>query len=192
MVKRVVVMMLAALLSGLLSAGCLTLIRGTHQTVPAVSRPAGVRVFVDGESAGTTPVNLELTRRNIHTIRFELDGYRPVQITLKKHLYPLGAAFLVNAIWAPVGAVVIGLPLHAIFPPHDTDTLAGVEFPLLGALAAWIGGTFVDMGRRSNRQLEPHTLSITMEKDDGASAPWTIEMDAGQLEGLRWISVAAQ
>jgi hypothetical protein len=192
MAKRFVVPIVAGLLSVLFSTGCLTLTQGTHQTIPAVSRPAGVRVIVDGKPAGTTPVNLELTRRNIHAIRFELDGYRPVEISLKRENYNFLAAVIGNLALMPAGYIILGVPLNAIWADEAKIELGAIAPYLTGALIAWIGGTLIDMSLPSNRELEPHTLSITMEKDDGRGGPLIVEMDADRLRGLRWISVAVE
>ncbi len=192
MTKRAVATILSALSTILFSTACLTLTQGTHQTIPAVSRPAGVRVFVDGEAFGTTPVNLELARRDVHKIRFEMDGYRPVEITLQKKLYNFLAALVGNLALMPAGGLVLGIPLNAIWPDEDKDELGAIAPFATGALLAWIGGTVVDMGLPSNRQLEPRSLSITMEKGDAAGEPIIMEMDAERLRDLRWISVAAE
>lgn len=191
MTKRTVALTLAALLSGLLSTGCLTLTQGTHQMIPVVSRPAGVRVIVDGEAFGTTPVNLDLARKEVHTIRFEMDGYRPVEITLQRKPYNFLAALVGNIALMPAGFLALGVPLNAIWADEDKDELGAIAPYLTGALLAWLGGTLVDMTFPSNRQLEPRTLSITMEKGDSAGSPIIMEMDAERLRSLRWISVAA-
>jgi len=163
MAKRFFIPIVAGLLPVLFSTGCLTLTRGTHQTVPAVSRPAGVRVIVDGKPAGTTPVNLELTRRNIHTIRFEMDGYRPVEITLKRKSYIFFAAVIGNIALMPAAYIVLGVPLNAIWADDTKEELGAIAPYLTGALLGWLGGIIIDGSLPSNRELEPHTLSITME-----------------------------
>src|SRR5512136_134316 len=94
-----------------LTTGCQTLSRGRSQWVPATSRPAGVRVSVDGVPVGTTPVSLKLTRRDLHVVRFELDGYRPVEIRMSQKRPPVAETILTSIFWAPIGAVVIGLPI---------------------------------------------------------------------------------
>jgi hypothetical protein len=64
--------------------GCQALSRGRTQQVPATSKPPGVKVIVDGTGIGFTPVNLVLTRSETHLVRFELAGYRPVEIRVTK------------------------------------------------------------------------------------------------------------
>ena len=41
------------------------------------SRPAGARVFVDGNLVGTTPLLLDAVNAGDHGVRLELDGFNP-------------------------------------------------------------------------------------------------------------------
>jgi hypothetical protein len=42
------------------------------------SRPRGARVSIDGRLVGTTPFTLSAVTAGRHTVRLELEGYRPV------------------------------------------------------------------------------------------------------------------
>ena len=42
------------------------------------SRPRGARVWIDGTLIGTTPFRIPAQTAGLHTIRFDLDGYKPV------------------------------------------------------------------------------------------------------------------
>jgi hypothetical protein len=57
--------------------------------VTVVSRPAGARVFVDGKLLGTTPLQVPQVAAGTHTVRLELEGYRPwistVQVAAGEH-----------------------------------------------------------------------------------------------------------
>ncbi len=48
-----------------------------------VSRPAGARVIMDGRPVGSTPLTLDRVAPGPHTIRLELDGYRPWTTTVR-------------------------------------------------------------------------------------------------------------
>ena len=50
-------------------SSCALAIHGTVQKVPVNSNPEGVQVFVNGESAGLTPLELELARNKTHTLK---------------------------------------------------------------------------------------------------------------------------
>ncbi|MCX6566502.1 MAG: PEGA domain-containing protein, partial [Candidatus Aminicenantes bacterium] len=169
--------------------GCQTLFRGRTQPVPATSRPVGVMVFVDGTAVGETPVNLKLARRDIHVVRFELAGYRPVEIRITKKRPSLGESIPTNIILAPVGGVVLG-PLvrtawnmirtawNPLDSPEGEDDLGRYfESILAGAILGWVGGIVIDSHSPSNFDLSPQTLFVEMEKADGTDAPGVIETD---------------
>lgn len=70
----------------LLMVGCASIIHGTHQTVAISSAPPGATIADNGQLVGTTPATLELKRKNEHTIRITLDGYRPEEVHLTRQL----------------------------------------------------------------------------------------------------------
>lgn len=63
-----------------LATGCGTLVYGTHEKIPVDSDPPGANVILDGESVGTTPLTVKLTRKENHQIRIEKDGYVPYEV----------------------------------------------------------------------------------------------------------------
>ena len=67
---------------------------GAAQTarLEVVSRPAGARVIIDGREAGTTPLTAPALAAGQHTIRIELDGYRPWSTTVRAAGAPLRVA----------------------------------------------------------------------------------------------------
>ena len=177
--------------------GCQTLSRGRTQHIPATSRPAGVKVLIDGTAVGETPINLKLTRRDIHVVRFELSGYRPVEIRMTKKRPPLGESILTSALWAPVGGIAIGIPAYWIWnavhkdePGEESELGRGIISVLSGAIVGWVAGTVIDSRLPSNFDLSPQTLFVEMEKADGAAAPHVIETDPARLRQIRWIRVA--
>jgi hypothetical protein len=58
----------------MLSASCAVLTSGTTQTVSVTSQPERAEVFIDGISAGFTPLELELERGRDHTVVVRLGG----------------------------------------------------------------------------------------------------------------------
>lgn len=66
------------------SAGCATIVKGSHQKVPIASDPPGANVLVDGSLVGQTPLNLEMKRKNDHLVTIEKTGYRPKSIAVVK------------------------------------------------------------------------------------------------------------
>jgi hypothetical protein len=73
-----------ALVPVLLSA-CASIVSGTKQQVSLQSTPDGATVSVDGQQLGSTPITTELRRKDEHTVRIELPGYQPYELTLTKH-----------------------------------------------------------------------------------------------------------
>ena len=69
-------------------SACATVIHGTKQTVPIVSRPAGAEVTVDGQPFGQTPVVASLSRKGGQLIRIELAGFQPFQLQLRRRVSP--------------------------------------------------------------------------------------------------------
>ena len=58
--------------------GCAWIIHGPRQVVEITSTPPGAKVTIlPGGKELTTPCEAELQRRKVHTVLFELEGYRP-------------------------------------------------------------------------------------------------------------------
>lgn len=63
------------LAGSLLLAGCASFERGVLQEVTILSFPTESSVYIDGEAAGITPMQVELPRKVTHEIRLENRGY---------------------------------------------------------------------------------------------------------------------
>ncbi len=69
----------------LLIVGCVTIIHGTRQNIAVNSVPSGAKVIVKGVHMGTTPAVIELNRNESNIIlRFEKEGYEPVEVVLNR------------------------------------------------------------------------------------------------------------
>ena len=71
-----------------LLSGCATIVSSTKQHVGVSSTPTGADVTVDDQLIGKTPVVANLKRKNIHTIKIEMAGYKPYEIILTKKTNP--------------------------------------------------------------------------------------------------------
>ena len=72
------------LVVALLLAGCATIMHGTKQSIGISSVPTDAQVTVDGVQLGRTPVIADLSRKEMHFVTIELDGYLPYDTTLTK------------------------------------------------------------------------------------------------------------
>jgi hypothetical protein len=176
--------------------GCQTLSRRRTQTIPATSRPAGIKVIVDGEAAGETPVRLKLARRADHVVRFEADGYRPVEVRITRKRPTLGETILTSFFWAPVGAAAMVIPgtlaLSLVTEPVEEWGYLGQAFysAAFGFVLGWTLGTVVDYNSKSNYDLFPQTIFFEMEKAEGTAPPLVVEVEPDRSGEIRWIRVA--
>lgn len=77
--------LLGGIVVGLLVAGCASIIHGTKQEIAVSSIPTGAEVSVRGVHMATTPSVIKLKRKNSNiAIRFEKEGYEPVEIALRR------------------------------------------------------------------------------------------------------------
>ncbi|HLN75050.1 MAG: PEGA domain-containing protein [Methylococcaceae bacterium] len=60
-------------------SNCATIIHGSKQSVSISSNPTKALVTIDGKEEGRTPVTLDLSRRDHHTVQINLDGYMPYE-----------------------------------------------------------------------------------------------------------------
>lgn len=175
---------------------CQTLSRGRTQTIPATSRPAGIKVLVDGEAVGETPVRLKLARRADHVVRFEAEGYRPAEVRITRQRPTLGETILTSFWWGPAGAVALAIPgtfaLSLVTEPAEEWGYAPQAFwsAVTGFVVGWTVGTIVDYNSKSNYDLAPQTIFVEMEKTDGFAPPLVVEAGPGPTGEIRWIRVA--
>ena len=66
------------------SASCASIMHGTTQEVAVGSSPTAAHVSVNGIEQGTTPVVLDLKRKDRHVIKVEADGYQPYEMALTR------------------------------------------------------------------------------------------------------------
>jgi hypothetical protein len=88
-------------ISSLMSGGCATVLRGTHQTIHLRTDPPGATCLVDGNTY-TTPANLDLRRKEAHFITIAKDGYRTIEFNLSPEW---DGVSLVGAILIPGGSL---------------------------------------------------------------------------------------
>lgn len=66
--------------------GCATIMHGTRQSIGIASNPSNASVWVDKTYLGNTPMIVEMSRKDNHFIRIELDGYQPYEATFSRQL----------------------------------------------------------------------------------------------------------
>ena len=101
-VKGVVCLVVVAML-----AGCATIMNQTKQSIGISSAPTGASVTVDNQPQGKTPVVANLSRKDNHIVKLELEGYQPFEATLTRRVS--------GWIWGNVAfGGLIGLAIDAI------------------------------------------------------------------------------
>jgi len=171
------------LLAAMLGQGCMTLIGRKAQHVTVTARPAGARVLVDGEFEGITPLALRLAKKPPHVIRIEKEGYRPIEIRLKRRKlwFPI---LLGNLVWIPPVAIW-GFNPDAQTPAQE---FAAAFFPIL-SLAVYAGAVVLDATSPKSAFLTPRHLSIALERDSDDGRTSVIEMGPDDFRSITWISV---
>lgn len=69
-----------------LLTGCATIMHGTRQSIGIASNPSNANVWVDRTFMGNTPIIVEMSRKDNHIVRIELDGYQPYEATFSRKL----------------------------------------------------------------------------------------------------------
>jgi len=108
--KMLVSLCLLAGLAPVLSS-CATIIDGTKQKVSFSSNPSNAEVIVDGRMLGRTPLTEDLSKKDIHTVKINLNGYHPYEMTLIKKVnsWVWGNIVLGGLIGLGVDAITGGL-----------------------------------------------------------------------------------
>jgi hypothetical protein len=64
--------------------GCASLAHGRYQEIAITSEPPGAEVFIDRRPVGVTPLQLDVSRRHAHVLRFEKEGFAKQAVELKR------------------------------------------------------------------------------------------------------------
>jgi hypothetical protein len=91
--------------------GCGTIMQGTQQSIGIASNPSNACVWVDRAFAGNTPIIVEMSRKDNHIVRIELEGYQPYEATFSKKLsyWVFGNVVFGGIIGLAVDAITGGL-----------------------------------------------------------------------------------
>jgi len=76
--KKLLSLALIALLAFTFS-NCASIIHGSRQSVSISSNPTKAMVVIDGRDEGKTPITVDLSRKDHHTVQLNLDGYLPYE-----------------------------------------------------------------------------------------------------------------
>jgi hypothetical protein len=146
---------LAALV--VLSASCAALISGTTQTVPITSQPPHAEVFVDGVSAGFTPVELELERDRDHTVVVRLAGQERTVVLRSGTQIDLVVLDLVPVVAS--GGVLVSLYASDFF----VYGLPQLEPFAWGLVAVSFAPLLIDVGAGALQELTPGEIIVAFD-----------------------------
>lgn len=65
---------------------CATIMHGTHQSIGISSNPSNANVWVDRSFVGNTPIIVEMSRKDNHFVRIEIEGYQPYEATFSRQM----------------------------------------------------------------------------------------------------------
>ena len=65
---------------------CATIMHGTRQSIGIASNPSNACIWVDKAYIGNTPLIVEMSRKDNHIVRIELDGYQPYEATFSRQV----------------------------------------------------------------------------------------------------------
>ncbi len=91
--------------------GCATIMHGTRQSVGIASNPSSASVWIDKSYVGNTPMIAEMSRKDNHIVRIELEGYQPYEATFSRQLsgWVFGNVIFGGVIGLAVDAISGGL-----------------------------------------------------------------------------------
>ena len=68
----------------ILFTSCATIIHGSKEDIGISSSPTNARVTIDNKEMGKTPLTVKLTRKDMHVIKINMDGYKPYELQLSR------------------------------------------------------------------------------------------------------------
>ena len=87
--KRTLLLLVVSILALTFSSGCASIVGGGgSQEVTFNSSPDGAMVTIDGRAMGKTPFTLRIDRKSNQALKFEKDGYEPVEMQLATRMNP--------------------------------------------------------------------------------------------------------
>ena len=105
------------------------------------SSPSGADVVVDGVDQGSTPVTVDLSRQDEHTVKLSLDGYQPHETIINRKVFG----------WV-AGSIIFG----------------GLIGGLIGlAVDAATGGMYKLSPEQVSAQLDQQTAGQAIQTDEG-------------------------
>lgn len=75
---------ITAVLAVLFLSGCGTIIHGTTEQVGVTSDPSGATVEIDKTKIGKTPLTQELSRKDTHSVKISMDGYKSREMIINR------------------------------------------------------------------------------------------------------------
>jgi hypothetical protein len=130
-------------------SSCAVMFNGATQTVPVTSLPERAEVFVDGTSAGFTPVELELARNRAYEIEVRL-GSQTRSFSLRSDVQGAMVGLDLVPVAAGGSLLLFGSLLNAILGPGSGSAAPAIA--LVGASLVPIG---VDFGTGAIYRLHP-------------------------------------
>lgn len=108
----------------LLLPGCASIMQGTSQQIAVGSSPTGARVTIDSAARGTTPVLVDLKRKDNHLIKVEADGFEPYEMALSRSVsgWVWGNIVFGGVVGLAVDAITGGM--YKLSPEQVTAQLA--------------------------------------------------------------------
>lgn len=65
-------------------SGCATIIHGSKEDIGISSSPTNASVTIDNKAMGKTPLSVKLTRKDLHVIKINMDGYKPYELQVSR------------------------------------------------------------------------------------------------------------
>lgn len=69
-----------------LLTSCATIMHGTKQAVGISSHPSHAQIWVDHQYIGQSPLIVEMSRKDNHLVRLELEGFQPYEIMFTRQV----------------------------------------------------------------------------------------------------------
>ena len=190
-------LIVAALIISFLSFESCSLINGNkYQAVPVTSRPSGAKIVVDGEEAGSTPLNLKLDKLKSHEVRIEKEGYQPAIIVVSS-VYKPGEKAFVDIFFAPVIIIcsaLAGMGIWAMIKNGDDEEFGfSVDELAIAGLIGMIPGAIYVASRFSHKkgsELSPGRLYVLLEPAGNNSEAKVITLTPEEFEQLQWIRLS--